>query len=235
MSEQVPLGAVEGRRERKRRETHDRIAKAAIKLFLKLGYEETTMDAIAEAADVSRRSLFHYFSSKEDVLFANQEKFLSAVVEEIRRQPEEWSWPALIESAMVRAIADAANPENIAIDRLVRNTPALQSRHQLKYVHLEQAIAGALAERCDSDEASRRRAELLAAVVVAGFRISTTTSGAVDAKGHKSTQQSVPEQFQHFWQSLLEFGNEGTSYHQHEGQVPRQTHGSPSKNGGKRK
>ncbi len=226
---------IEGRRERKRRETYDRIAKAAIKLFLKLGYEETTMDAIAEAADVSRRSLFHYFSSKEDVLFANQEKFLSAVVEEIRRQPKEWSWPALIESAMVRAIADASSPENIAIDEFVRHTPALQSRYQLKYVYLEQAIASALVERGNSDEASRRRAELLAAIVVAGLRISTKASSGEGIIGYKGTKQSVPEQFQRFWQSLHEFGEEGLSHHIRRDHLSRRVHSSLNKMGGKPK
>lgn len=205
---------IEGRLERKQRETRDRISKSAIKLFLKLGYEETTMDAIAEAADVSRRSLFHYFPSKEDVAFANQEKFLAVVVEEMRKQPMEWSWPALIECAMVRAIVDAASLENIAISKLVRRTPALQSRYQRKYVLMEQAIASVLVERSNGDETSHKRAELLAAVFTAWFRIATNDPSGASIKGHKDAQQKVPEAFHQFWRSLLEFGEEGLAHHE---------------------
>jgi AcrR family transcriptional regulator len=224
----------EGRRERKRRETHDRISKAAIKLFQKLGYEETTMDAIAEAADVSRRSLFYYFSSKEDVAFAYQEQFLSSVVREMRGQPKDWSWPALIESAMVHSIVDAASPENIAINELVRRTPALQSRYQLKYVHMEQAIAGVLAERGGGDEISRKRAEFLAAIFTAGFRISNKGFNGVNIKNLKDVQQKVHEQFRSIWQFLLEFGEEGLTHHKHQHPV-RQLYSSPDKKGGKQK
>src|ERR1700761_5671264 len=60
----------EGRRTRKARETRERIAQAAVRLFLKDGFERTTLDAIAEAADISRRTFFHYFESKEAILQA---------------------------------------------------------------------------------------------------------------------------------------------------------------------
>lgn len=226
---------MEPRRERKRRETYERIAQVAIKLFLKLGYDATTMDAIAEAADVSRRSLFDYFASKEDVLFAYQERFRSAVMDEIRAQPQGLSWPVLIESALARAIAEAATPENIALDELVRNTPALQSRYQLKYVYLEQAIASALGERSGGDELSRRKAELLAAVVVAGFRIGAKASNNARLQGNAGAQRSVPQRFQRFWQSLYEFGEEGLAHHQHRDAPSERVRGIAGKKAGQGK
>jgi AcrR family transcriptional regulator len=235
MIEETPSDAMEGRRERKRRETHDRIAKVAIQLFQALGYDETTMDAIAEAADVSRRSLFHYFASKEDVAFASQERFLAAVVAEMRRQPNELPWPELIECAMARSIVEAASPENIAINELARRTPALQSRYQLKYVHMEQAIAGVLVERSNGDEASRKRAELLAAVFTAGFRISNNGPHRVSLTGHEDAQQKVPEYFRSLWQSLLEFGEEGLARHRHQDPLTARSPGPASKKGGKQK
>src|SRR5580692_1923288 len=57
-------------RERKRRLTLDRIAEVGLRLFVKNGYEATTLDAIAAAAGISRRTFFYYFKSKEDVLLA---------------------------------------------------------------------------------------------------------------------------------------------------------------------
>lgn len=52
------------RRERKRREVRDRLYRTAVSLFTEQGYEATTMDAIAESADVARATVFNYFSQK---------------------------------------------------------------------------------------------------------------------------------------------------------------------------
>lgn len=197
----------EGRREHKRRETRERIADVAMKLFLKLGYDATTIDAIAEAADVSRRSLFDHFPAKDDILFASQAHFVAAVVDEIRIGPKEEPWPALVEHAMARAIADASTSENIAIDDLVRRTPALQSRRRLKYMHLEEAIAGALMERGDGNKAAQDRAKLLAAIVVAGFRLATSASE--ESGGPGKVRRSVPREFRDLWHSLRIFADEG--------------------------
>ena len=58
------------RRDRKKQETRQRIRRAAEDLFVAQGYEETAMDQIAERADVSRATLFNYFSAKEGLLQA---------------------------------------------------------------------------------------------------------------------------------------------------------------------
>ncbi len=76
----------EGLREKKRRETLKRIAETGLRLFLANGYEATTLDAIAEAAGVSRRTIFYYFKSKEEILLAYQsgigEMIRAAVLQE---------------------------------------------------------------------------------------------------------------------------------------------------------
>ena len=51
-----------GLRERKQQQTRERLKRAAMALFLERGFEATTIDDIATAADVSRRSFFHYFA-----------------------------------------------------------------------------------------------------------------------------------------------------------------------------
>ncbi len=57
-----------GRRERKKLETADRIFQCGVSLFASRGYDTTTMDDIAECADVSRATVFNYFARKEDVV-----------------------------------------------------------------------------------------------------------------------------------------------------------------------
>src|ERR1700759_4942414 len=59
-------------RERKRRMTLDRIAEVGLKLFAENGYEQTTLDAIAAASGISRRTFFYYLKSKEEVLLAHE-------------------------------------------------------------------------------------------------------------------------------------------------------------------
>ncbi len=65
-----PAFREQGLRERKRRETLRRIAEEGLKLFLTNGYEATTLDEIAEAAGISRRTFFYYLKSKEEILLA---------------------------------------------------------------------------------------------------------------------------------------------------------------------
>lgn len=59
-----------GRMERKKEETHNRIIDAALELFHQQGLEATTMEQIAEAADVAKGTLYNYFAAKEAIISA---------------------------------------------------------------------------------------------------------------------------------------------------------------------
>ncbi len=64
--------AVEGLRERKKRKTKAAIQREALRLFRKKGYEETTVEEIAAAAEISPSTFFNYFPSKEDVVIYDE-------------------------------------------------------------------------------------------------------------------------------------------------------------------
>ncbi|MDO8862157.1 TetR/AcrR family transcriptional regulator [Haliea sp. E1-2-M8] len=61
---------LEGRRERKKRETRERILQVALREFTRQGYDAVTVEALAEAADISKPTLFNYFPSKMAILQA---------------------------------------------------------------------------------------------------------------------------------------------------------------------
>lgn len=89
MAPQVVEPATPGRRERRKREVRERILAAAARLFLRNGFEATTVDQIAEEADVAQKTFFNHFPTKQSVFEAlangRLALFEDAVVAERRR------------------------------------------------------------------------------------------------------------------------------------------------------
>src|ERR1700732_664868 len=92
--------ATPGLRQRKRQQTRERLTRVARALFLERGFEATTLDDIAAAADISRRSFFHYFASKEDVVFAWQEDSTAALLAAVAARPSDESMLTAAENAI---------------------------------------------------------------------------------------------------------------------------------------
>lgn len=139
----TPLGL----RERKRAETHARIQSEGMRLFLEKGFEATTLDEIADAAGVSRRSLFHYFGSKEEIVFSTKADFPDLVVGAINRRPADEPLLDMVENAMIDLAVRFETPQAKAFGRLIQATPALSAGDQAKYEKVERVLAKALAER----------------------------------------------------------------------------------------
>ena len=71
---------MEGLRERKKRQTRDAIAAAAMELFQARGFEEVTVADVARAADVSEKTVFNHFPTKEDLVFARGDELRDALL-----------------------------------------------------------------------------------------------------------------------------------------------------------
>lgn len=159
-----------GLRQRKQQATRERLTRAAMALFRERGFEATTIDDIAAKADMSRRSFFHYFASKEDVVTAWQEDAASALVAEILARPADESMLTAAENAITAAVKRVDPAEAAAMSRLKRDNPALHARDQLKYEKLERALADGLAQRAKS-KSDKAKARLVAMIATGAMRV----------------------------------------------------------------
>jgi AcrR family transcriptional regulator len=136
-----------GLRGRKRAETHARIQGEAMRLFLERGFDATTLDDIAGAADVSRRTLFHYFASKEEIVFSTKADFPNLIADAIGRRPAGEPLLDMVENALVDLAARHQTAQARDLARLIHDTPALSAGDQAKYEKVERVVAAALASR----------------------------------------------------------------------------------------
>ncbi len=161
-----------GLRARKRQETAQRITQAGLRLFLDHGYEATTLDAIATAAGISRRTFFHYFNSKDEILLSLQSGMGEGIAAAVRTAPPGLRPLDAIRRAITEAVAAFPSDEMIRIDRLMRSSPTVLARKQASYVEHELALFAALRERWpDPDQELSLRLTALAAI--GALRLST--------------------------------------------------------------
>jgi AcrR family transcriptional regulator len=139
----------ESLRERRKRRTAQAIVDAGLRLFEEQGFDHTTVDQIAQAADISRRTFFRYFGDKEELFFVEDERLLDVITGTLDVAPPDEPVLELARRA-TRALAAAsvAEPERrLARERLVAATPALLARRMAKNLRWEQAIAERLVAR----------------------------------------------------------------------------------------
>lgn len=160
----------EGRRERKRQDTFRRIAETGLKLFLAKGYEETTLDDISAAADISRRAFFSYFKSKDEILLAWQSGLAESVRTSILAESTNQSPLDLLCAALLKQAEQFDAKTTIAIARLMRANVQLQAANQAKFLQLEQAAFEALCELWPQS-VRRERLRLVAMAGLGAFRV----------------------------------------------------------------
>ncbi|GAB3968285.1 TetR family transcriptional regulator [Actinoallomurus acanthiterrae] len=135
-------------RERTRRAVRAELAELALGLFVERGYERTTVEDIAAAAGLSRRSFFRYFPTKEDVLFGDVDDLAEQIAAEIRARPgDEDAWACL--HTVLRDWEPRIHTAQRELTglRLIETTPALRARLHQRRDELRDRIATALRER----------------------------------------------------------------------------------------
>jgi AcrR family transcriptional regulator len=167
-----PLDAAVSPRERKRIQTRHRIAETALGLFLSQGYDATTLDVIAAAADISRRAFFSHFKSKDDILLFWQDIHWRAIYDDLLKTSPDMRPLDAVRDIMVRHMSRYSSEEMQAVDTLMRSSPTLQSRKQAFYAEKEQALFATL---CEVWRQPQRRAALrmVAMVSMGAMRLTT--------------------------------------------------------------
>ncbi|KAF1717179.1 TetR/AcrR family transcriptional regulator [Pseudoxanthomonas wuyuanensis] len=169
MSEILPpagTAPAEGLRERKRRETRQRIAETALRLFLAKGYEGTTLDAIAAEAGISRRTFFSYFKSKDDIILFGLDADSAMMIADLLKTSPDVPPLDAVRDVMVKRIARHTTEQMKAIDDLMLSSESLLARKQTFYARQEQALFNAMCEVWRQPE--RRRALRMVAMVSIG-------------------------------------------------------------------
>ncbi|MGN9813764.1 TetR/AcrR family transcriptional regulator [Streptomyces sp. SD11] len=123
----------EGLRERKKRETRQRISDIATGLFLEHGFVTVTMVDVAEAADVSVNTVYNYFPAKEDLFFDRSKGVIDRLSRWVRgRGPGESAAAAVLRE--LREEVEAVSPRVGLMEgydrfmRVIHDAPALRSR-----------------------------------------------------------------------------------------------------------
>lgn len=129
--------------------THAEVERVALDLFARQGFEQTTVDDIATALGVSRRTVFRYFASKNDIVWGNFDWVIARLREVLAEAPPD--------EPLLAAIARAVVASNRYDERdlpglrqrmtLITTVPALQAHSMLRYAAWRRAIADFVAER----------------------------------------------------------------------------------------
>ncbi|HTJ34029.1 MAG TPA: TetR family transcriptional regulator [Dactylosporangium sp.] len=162
-----------GLRERKKMATRQALHEAAVALSIEHGLEKVTVEAIADAAEVSRRTFSNYFASKEEALLYGDELRMRLLVDAVQqRPPAEPPWAALTGAAMdVQQDLGARDPGWVAQVRLVRRHPALAAQQVSTYASLEDELTAAIASRAADSPACAVRARLMTGAFLVAMRV----------------------------------------------------------------
>jgi len=168
MLQDVPPGQAP-RRERKKRQTREALIHAALELFDAKGYDHTAVREITDAVDVSERTFFRYFASKEDLALSFARDGSEALMRELAARPSAEEPLTALRNAFresLRAVTedDPARPTYLLVTRLVDSTPSLLAAH-LRYMHdRDDEVVRVLAGREGIDPATDMRPRIVAAV-----------------------------------------------------------------------
>lgn len=177
-----------GLRERKKEKTRQALASAAMRLFAERGYEATTVADIAAAAEVSTRTFFAYFPSKEDVFFAGTRERLDLVRQAFAAHaadlPPLSAMRATLDQIIETASGDLFAPDRDTRLRLLMERPELRARGTQLLFSAHQVLA-------DAVRAGAPGLDAYGAVAAAGAAIGAMVAVVLHALEHGGNVDDV--------------------------------------------
>ena len=140
---------IEGLRARKKRVAREAIAATARRLFAERGFDTVTVAEIAAAADVSEKTVFNHFPTKEDLAFAGREEGLMRLVADLTERPPGTSVLDVFRSLTTAVIDEFVVPGDedlLAVAKIIRRSRTLQERLTVGWESGAAAITAAIAE-----------------------------------------------------------------------------------------
>jgi AcrR family transcriptional regulator len=173
-----PTTTVDGTslRERKKQRTREALIDAAFELFTTNGFEATTVDEIADAVEVSSRTFFRYFGSKEDVATSLQLQQFMDVYQALEARPADEPVVTAMRRACVqvlRAYEDGGTDafQFACVTRLVQESPAVMARSLEICTEQIDELARRVAARMGVDPVTDPRPKLVASVTSAALQV----------------------------------------------------------------
>jgi TetR/AcrR family transcriptional regulator, regulator of mycofactocin system len=129
--------------------SRDHLASIALTMFVRNGFEETTLDDIASEVGVGRRTLFRYFSSKNDLVWGN----FDGVLDRLRGELDAADPGEPMMDTLGRAVVASNTYEGEALEELrlrmtlITSVPALQAHSMVRYADWRHVVAEFAAER----------------------------------------------------------------------------------------
>ncbi|MFI5493429.1 TetR/AcrR family transcriptional regulator [Actinoplanes sp. NPDC051859] len=163
-----------GLRARKKAATRQALHEAAVRLAIAHGADRITVEAVADAAGVSRRTFSNYFANKEEALLHGDHQRLRALVGIVWERPaDEDPWTALTRAArQFYEQFGELDPQWVAQTRLLRTQPALAAQQASTFAALERELAAAVAARTSADAVTPGlRERLIAATFMTSMRV----------------------------------------------------------------
>ena len=155
-------------RERTRRAVRGELAQLAMDLFVENGYDETTIDDLAAAAGMSKRTFFRYFASKEELVMGKYEFFGQQLAEDLAARPvDEPLWVSLRQifgRVADHVENDARRAESVAMEKIVRDHPTLNASYLERVSRMQELVLDEVRARTGrSDPADPRTAAIVGA------------------------------------------------------------------------
>ncbi|NGN64139.1 TetR family transcriptional regulator [Streptomyces sp. A7024] len=180
-------------RERKQARTRQALIEAAVELFERQGYDETTVAEIAAAAEIGTRTFFGYFAGKEDILFPDSDARSRATIAAIAdRDPAEGPVDVLLRAldTIAESDADMVSPMAAVRMRLFHTVPAVRGKALQVQLAAQREIAREL------HKAFPGELDQVTAAALAGA-LTGAVSGALDVLlGEQGAEHADPAQLQ---------------------------------------